>query len=710
MGIGLELTDGTRLTTKGRIPEVGYKNGVFAMKYPGSKKEPEFVWLAKQEEHEALSVRLHIKNTTEKSLPVEKLVVFSTFVPGEIHASMTGYETASPAHPPLPLSQHERLVESSRKTPSRVGPITPSEDRLDLPWMTQVVDGQGKHTLLGFTTAKEQAGFISLEQQYQGYALTAFNVREGITLDPGEKLSSERLLISFEQNPVTARDHYANESAKLMRAKVFKESVSGGISWYWRGEEGGWGWKVHEGDIKRYVDRLTTMRDTIPIDHLILDDMYDPQGKIRNGDWPEDREKFPSGLQGIVDYVHAKGLNMHLWDSPFSASSESQVYKKHPEWFVRGTDGKPLVVKEHWGGAVHALDLTHPKAQEHLRKRMQRIKEIGFDGIKIDFLFLGAARGERFDRKATGIMALRKGLHIIAEEMQDRQVLHCGAPMLPIVGYASLARVAPDSAPYWVDSEREGTQSSLKHKMRSLGARSWMDAWYRKDPDCFIARKDGSQLTEAERESELTLTAMTGVHFLGDDVSMLEKEQVALVSRIFPPLGTGERAVPLAYDAEGMPTRMKMEIQRPWEKWTIAAMFNPGDTEAECVFEPQEWGLDPQKKYHLFEQWEGRYVGAVNDIPPHGVKVLSVHEDKGRPQLVGSTMHVLGNAVGIEDEKWEDNHLNIVLRGGKEGTLAIYVPDEYKQDGEENITIVEVNKEMKSISLPFVKSYRHCEP
>ena len=56
------------------------------------------------------------------------------------------------------------------------------------------------------------------------------------------------------------------------------------------------------------------------------------------GDWGIDYKKFPNGLKPVFDYIKSLGMKPGLWVSVGSASSNSEVFKKHPEWFVRGKD------------------------------------------------------------------------------------------------------------------------------------------------------------------------------------------------------------------------------------------------------------------------------------------------------------------------------------------------------------------------------------
>src|SRR5207244_2072112 len=59
---------------------------------------------------------------------------------------------------------------------------------------------------------------------------------------------------------------------------------------------------------------------------------------------------------------------------------------------------------------------------------------------------------------------------------------------------------------------------------------------------------------------------------------------------------------------------------------------------------------------------------------------LSAHADLGRPQLVGSTLHLLGGAVELAGEVWSGDTLLVTLDcpGEHEGILVVYVPAEYE--------------------------------
>ncbi len=57
------------------------------------------------------------------------------------------------------------------------------------------------------------------------------------------------------------------------------------------------------------------------------------------GDWGIDYKKFPNGLKPVFDYIKSLGMKPGLWVSVGSASSKSNVFKQHPEWFARDKNG-----------------------------------------------------------------------------------------------------------------------------------------------------------------------------------------------------------------------------------------------------------------------------------------------------------------------------------------------------------------------------------
>ncbi len=82
------------------------------------------------------------------------------------------------------------------------------------------------------------------------------------------------------------------------------------------------------------------------VEEFIIDDGWQlnvrsPEGKPEYyGDWVPDKKKFPNGLKPVFDYIKSLGMKPGLWISLAAADPSSFVYGEHPEWFVKGPDGR----------------------------------------------------------------------------------------------------------------------------------------------------------------------------------------------------------------------------------------------------------------------------------------------------------------------------------------------------------------------------------
>jgi alpha-galactosidase len=59
------------------------------------------------------------------------------------------------------------------------------------------------------------------------------------------------------------------------------------------------------------------------------------------GDWKVDENKFPGGLKPTFDYIRSLGMKPGLWISIGAATQDAQVFREHPEWFVKNRNNQP---------------------------------------------------------------------------------------------------------------------------------------------------------------------------------------------------------------------------------------------------------------------------------------------------------------------------------------------------------------------------------
>lgn len=66
------------------------------------------------------------------------------------------------------------------------------------------------------------------------------------------------------------------------------------------------------------------------------------------GDWYVNSEKFPKGLQQLIDHVKLKGMAFGLWVEPESVNPDSDLYREHPEWAYSLDGHQPLMLRNQY--------------------------------------------------------------------------------------------------------------------------------------------------------------------------------------------------------------------------------------------------------------------------------------------------------------------------------------------------------------------------
>jgi alpha-galactosidase len=86
------------------------------------------------------------------------------------------------------------------------------------------------------------------------------------------------------------------------------------------------------------------------------------------GDWWVNREKFPNGLNPLIEKVRSLGMSFGLWVEPEMVNLDSDLYREHPDWIYRfptrpNTESRNRLV----------LDLAKEEVREHLFGVLDRL-------------------------------------------------------------------------------------------------------------------------------------------------------------------------------------------------------------------------------------------------------------------------------------------------------------------------------------------------
>ena len=158
---------------------------------------------------------------------------------------------------------------------------------------------------------------------------------------------------------------------------------------------------------------LAAQAEACGVDTVVLDDgWFRPSDKIGLGDWYTDKARFPSGIKGLTEKIHAMGLKFGIWLEPEMVNAQSDLYKAHPDWIL-STAKIPLISR-----SQYVLDLTREEVVQYMIDRIsEELSDCDVDYVKWDFNrylteagSFATAQGEVYHRQILGTYKLLAGL------------------------------------------------------------------------------------------------------------------------------------------------------------------------------------------------------------------------------------------------------------------------------------------------------------
>jgi alpha-galactosidase len=380
----------------------------------------------------------------------------------------------------------------------------------------------GQHHALAFASCRQFNGALHVRPASLEIVLET----EGLTLEPGQQWRLEDFMYASGDD----REMLLEELARLLNANhpplKFPSPPAGWCSWYCFGP------RVTAQQVR---DNLDVIAKQIPgLRYIQIDDGYQPA----MGDWLETGPAFGGSVQSVLRDIRSRGFEPAIWVAPFIAEAGSNLFKEHPDWFVKDADGAPLradrVTFGGWRrGPWYALDGTNPEAQAHLEHVFRTMRrEWGCTYFKLDANFWGAIHGGRFhDSRATRIDAYRRGMQAVLRGADDAFILGCNHPIWASLGLIHGSRSSNDIKREWKRIETTARQNLL---------RNWQNGrlWWN-DPDAIVLT---GELPENEFRFHATAIFATGGMILsGDDLTTISPERLGMLRRLEPPTGVAAR-------------------------------------------------------------------------------------------------------------------------------------------------------------------------
>lgn len=468
---------------------------------------------------------------------------------------------------------------------------------------TAFCDSNGQNAVFGFCSFKQF--FSTVNVCAEGY-LVASALTESRTLAPNESIETDWIFIhKTKSNMDCAMDVYTQKVASLMDVKGVKEPLNGFCTWYYYGPN------ISQKSVLRDLDEVASHKE-IPYKLFQIDDGWFK----RRGDFYEN-DKFQS-MADIAKAIKSKGLIPGIWVDPHIADVESEVYKEHPDWFVRTFDGTTI-------HPSHVLDFSNPQAEEWLYNLFVKLtKQWGYEYIKVDLIAPALCVGKYHDPSFNSLKNYRKSFEIIRRAVgEDVYILSCSSPLMAAVGLADSVRSSVDIF--------ERYSSLLDVFSRSLNRTYLCKNLIVNDADCLLLRNAQNEddqcfrnCVRTEREIETYVTAMlaTGSPIIhSDKTELLADEHFKLLSSMFPLLGRPAKCV--NFMDESIPCTLDFG---KCGNFDIVAFINWSEKATKTFV--------LRKSGYVFEYWRKEFYGYSNgsmvvEVPAHQVKLFTIADGEG---------------------------------------------------------------------------------
>lgn len=561
-------------------------------------------------------------------------------------------------------------------------------------------DMESKRALVfGFLTFKKwwsaiRLGYNSnfqLEKELKGINTWALYQKcENKICTEGEELHSEPIYLNFNSSVTDAQQLYTQLVAQLMGAVTLDAIYSGWTHWKNALQE------MNEEHVIQHADWIAKNQDLYPIMPQGMEYVQIDLGWQKwCGSNEADTEHFPHGMEWLAEQIHDRELKAGICITPFCVELDAPVIQSHPEYMLHDSEGNMIQTKDQETDLEAALfDLSHPDAQEYIRKRVhQIINEWQYDLIKVDLL--SYARGPNVDttdvvyhdNSLTSVEVYRLGMQLLADavESSDRTVIltHCCACNSPSIGlmrsnYSSAHHIQHLATQTWED------KIGCKSLVRMWAARlSLNDIVWTND---FGVMTIGESYSLNEAQVLITAAALSGgIISIGNNLMNLNTERAEIFSKILPLYG--ETATPVDLYDNDYPQIWHLNVKTSFDNWSLVGVFNWDDGTQDISFDFEQLGLSPSQSFIINEFWSQEYLGefvkcaTFLDLPPRSVELLCIRAQRKVPQLLSTDMHFTQGGVEILSAGWDarSHTFLAVCRNPKlsSGSLFIYVPDDY---------------------------------
>ncbi|MGB9764491.1 MAG: NPCBM/NEW2 domain-containing protein [Candidatus Saccharicenans sp.] len=416
---------------------------------------------------------------------------------------------------------------------------------------------------------------------------------------------------------------------------IFPLPPSGWCSWYYYYQA------INQEEIEKNALWLGQNLKEYGAVYCQIDDGWQGSDAGGNRDWSKVNNRFSKGLDYLAKYIKAQGLQPGLWLAPHGQSNE-QIVKKSKA-FLLTPDGKSA--SSTWEGKF-LLDPSKPEARTYLQELFTRLaQDWGYEYFKID----GQPIVIEEYKKKKNLMSqpgdpetlYRQTIELIRKTIgPNRYLLGCWGIPLEGMGLMNGSRTGGDIVPAW-----EGFMVAVEATRKYYFLHNI--AWYC-DPDVMLVRYP---LTLNMARAWATLQGLTGQALMvSDRMYDLPEDRVEILRRVYPAVDI--RPLDL-FPSNHYKKIWDLKINHLGRQYEVVGCFNFNkDRPSGLELKWADLGLKENALYQVYDFWNKEYLGCWEkgiyvEIPPAGVRVLTLLQDNGQPQLISTSRHLTQGWVDL---------------------------------------------------------------
>ena len=278
-------------------------------------------------------------------------------------------------------------------------------------------------------------------------------------------------------------------------------------------------WEATQFDVRAEAQmRLAERAARMGVELFVVDDGWfgaRHSDRAGLGDWTVNPEKFPNGLEELIDHVHALGMDFGLWVEPESVNPDSDLYRAHPDWIHRLDDREPMTQRNQY-----LLDFGKPEVERFALDMLRGLlNTYAIRYLKWDMnrAMTDVCESLTPFARERHVWALYRILDALEKEFPDVDIEACSGG-----GARVDLGMAKRTAQFWVsDNTDPFDRLFIQEGYTLMYAPMMMSCWVTDTPG------DGRRCGRADWRYKFH-AAMCGTLGVGADISKLSDEEMAL--------------------------------------------------------------------------------------------------------------------------------------------------------------------------------------